>query len=324
MRNISKQLPDFVKDLIDDPYSFINIKPPLSIQQLEYLMKAFIKQEALKPNLIKLGPNFEDTLIIGDIHGDLKSVTKIVTNFYQEKIESLVFLGDYVDRGKYSLIAFAYLLSLAIAWPTRIQLLKGNHEDYKINKKYGFEKEIKQFFPKSTDRQMVQDIFVDIYNNISLCAITPFQSFCCHGGIPEGLKDLNDFNRIPKPHSDLHFLVEGDDLRYLQSLYRQINWNDPVEDQKNEFETSFRGLDIFTFNESAVEKFLDLTNCKRVIRAHESSRGAFQSIFDGKVLHIFSSELHFDKIIEAKVIHESRGEITVRDLNFDFSIDVKN
>ncbi len=323
MRNITKQLPDFVKNLIDDPFSFINIQPPLSIQQLKYLMKAFIKQESIKPNLIKLGSNFEDTLIIGDIHGDLKSVVKIVKNFHQEKIKSLVFLGDYVDRGKHSLIAFAYLLSLTIAWPTRIQLLKGNHEDYKINKKYGFEKEIKQFFPKSEDLQMVQDIFVDIYNNISLCAITPFQSFCCHGGIPEGLKDINDFNRIPKPHSDLHSLIEGEDHLYLQSLYRQINWNDPLEDQKNEFDISFRGLDIFTFNEDAVEKFLNLTNCKRIIRAHESSRGGFQSIFDGKVLHVFSSEPYFDKIKEAKVIHESRGEITVRKLNFDFSVELK-
>ena len=106
----------------------------------------------------------------------------------------------------------------------------------------------------------------------------------------------------------------------LLAIYRQINWNDPVEDQKANFDYSYRGLDIFTFNEKALQNFLTKTKCSRIIRAHESSRGGFQSIFHGKLLHIFSSQPYFGKIKQAYVIHETAEQKTfLRKINFDLS-----
>jgi hypothetical protein len=47
-------------------------------------------------------------------------------------------LGDYVDRGTKSLETIIMLLSLKLKYPESIFLLRGAHEDRKINKYMGF------------------------------------------------------------------------------------------------------------------------------------------------------------------------------------------
>lgn len=47
-----------------------------------------------------------------------------------------LFIGDFVDRGWYSLETFLLLLALEVRYSDRITLIRGNHESHQITQVY--------------------------------------------------------------------------------------------------------------------------------------------------------------------------------------------
>jgi len=72
--------------------------------------------------------NDERILIIGDIHGCLDLLKRLMEKInWDAKKDRLIFLGDYIDRGKDSRGVIDYILDLQ-KQSSRIECLKGNHE----------------------------------------------------------------------------------------------------------------------------------------------------------------------------------------------------
>lgn len=72
----------------------------------------------------------ERTFVIGDIHGDLEALFKLLSCFPPlEPSDTIVFLGDYLDRGPKSAEVVDYLRHLPDQVPAKVVALRGNHED---------------------------------------------------------------------------------------------------------------------------------------------------------------------------------------------------
>lgn len=308
-----------MQNLINDPFQFKESRKDeelFSEDEIKYLCEITVKSEINKDNVVKLNDNFSDVLIIGDIHGDFTSLTRITRHFIDGKVNSLLFLGDYVDRGKDALLVICYLFTLNQMYPEHIQLLRGNHEDQQLNLRYGFSRELSSHYPDNEKKQRIHDLLDQTFNFLSLSAITPKNSMCMHGGIPNGNPTITEINQLPKPHFNL-IREEKERREHLKSIMDGILWNDPSQKISKEFVDSPRGYGFYLFSEEANNKFLDKNHLSRIIRAHESSRGGFEKLFAGRLLHIFSTEPYFGQIEKAYVLHESKKLTVVRDLDFE-------
>jgi serine/threonine protein phosphatase 1 len=71
------------------------------------------------------------TFAIGDIHGELDHLLQLMTTFPPLAADdTLVFIGDYLDRGPHPELVVRFLRrDLPQTVPARVVLLRGNHED---------------------------------------------------------------------------------------------------------------------------------------------------------------------------------------------------
>ena len=78
--------------------------------------------------------------VFGDFHGnmaDLIAFSKLLWPLGMHLTPgSFLFLGDYVDRGQYSIEVLSYLFAQKIMLPDKVFMLRGNHELRAVNISY--------------------------------------------------------------------------------------------------------------------------------------------------------------------------------------------
>ena len=66
--------------------------------------------------------------VVGDIHGQFYDLIEIFRIGGYSPHTNYLFLGDYVDRGLFSVETISLLTCLKLRYPDRVQLIRGNHE----------------------------------------------------------------------------------------------------------------------------------------------------------------------------------------------------
>ncbi|MFA5075089.1 MAG: ankyrin repeat domain-containing protein [Candidatus Babeliales bacterium] len=149
-----------------------------------------------------LPPNSKP-IICGDIHGSFHSLLRnlwrhvIMGNLNKNLViinpnAYFVFLGDYVDRGRYSIEVIWLLMKLKIANPGKVILMRGNHEDLNMAAACTLEDEINVKFPGK--RAYVYTKLRFFYESLPLVIYvgcgTNFMQWC-HAGIDPSYNPTN-------------------------------------------------------------------------------------------------------------------------------------
>ncbi|MHA2008902.1 MAG: metallophosphoesterase [Promethearchaeota archaeon] len=265
----------FLKNLINKPVSLSDLDFDQISNILESATKLFENENLLLE--FNLEGKGKKIYVIGDIHGNLETLIKILEMIDSNNPDVVIFLGDIVDRGPKQLECLLLVLILKILNPQKYYLLRGNHETLEMNQYYGF---YQYFIDRFKEPGKFNEILA-VYNVLPLCTLVNNTILCLHGGIPQDTEILQK--------------IKGKKTKNLSEIFNsisnsliQIMWNDPKEKLKG-FTDSFRGNGIKFFGEDVFERFLKNNNLKLLIRAHECFPEGFKWFFHKRLLSIFSS-----------------------------------
>lgn len=228
--------------------------------------------------LIRLEPVGE-ALIISDLHGDTESFltifrkSKFLTKMQQNRDATVVFLGDYGDRGAHVIELYYAVLSLKLAFPTQIILLRGNHEGPPdlLASPHELPHQLQARFKEkgAVAYSKLRELFACLYNAVHV----EEKYLMVHGGLPPEICGIQEIAQAAILHPRKPFLED-------------LLWSDPGEDIQG-FAPSIRGAGNF-FGKTVTQEVLKKLNVQILIRGHESCPEGFKFNHDGKVLTLFS------------------------------------
>lgn len=250
---------------------------------------------ANEPTLLRLPAGIK---LVGDIHGNADDLLRIFERCGYPPDAKYLFLGDYVDRGPYSIEVLTLLFSLKCKYPKHLYMLRGNHETSSIASTYGFLNECRQKFSRHLFLE-----FSEVFQNLPIAAVIDDAIFCVHGGLSPLLADLESFEQLPKPRS------------LLTGVFIDILWSDPSADAID-FVPSPRGLG-YLFSEECLNSFLDRNDLQLMVRSHESCPDGIDWAFGrgGKCVTVFSSPDYCGGANRGAIIRVSE-ELVVDKLHF--------
>jgi serine/threonine-protein phosphatase 2B catalytic subunit len=261
-----------------------------------------------EPNLLEMDAPIT---VCGDVHGQYYDLMKLFEVGGDPAETRYLFLGDYVDRGYFSIECVLYLWCLKIHYPKTLWLLRGNHECRHLTDYFTFKLECKHKYSEA-----VYEACMDSFCSLPLAAVMNKQFLCIHGGLSPELHTLDDIRNIDRFREPPN-----------QGLMCDILWADPLEDFGQEKTSDYflhnhvRGCSYF-FSYPAACNFLEKNNLLSVIRAHEAQDSGYRMYRKTRttgfpsVMTIFSAPNYLDVYNnKAAVLKYENNVMNIRQFN---------
>jgi len=239
--------------------------------------KGTIGNMRINDRLILLEPRGE-ALVIGDLHGDFESLQLILRESqFLEKMKksadtTLIFLGDYADRGDKPAEVYYAVLNLKLAFPKQVVLLRGNHEgpEHLIASPHDLPVQFQERFGEDWQRvyTKTRSLWACLYNAVYV----EDRFLMVHGGVSPEIGSLQDIARANDRRNEI--------------LEEDLIWSDPAEGMQG-FSFSPRGAGKL-FGDDVTKNVLERLGARILIRGHEPSNTGFKINHDGKILTLFS------------------------------------
>ena len=197
-------------------------------------------------------------LIVADLHGDMDALQFALRKKSDLECDTVIFLGDYIDRGPASLDVLEWLFSLKIKEPDNIILLRGNHELKETNR-------FENLFEDLNYDENLFAVINNVFDKMPIAAVISNKIFCVHAGIPGPVK----LSEITK-----------------EGAYPYV-WNDPSE--MKGINQSNRGPGMRTFGEDVFDEFLQVNGLEMMVRGHSAVKGGFKWWFGERLLSLFTA-----------------------------------
>ncbi|EJU06654.1 serine/threonine specific protein phosphatase [Dacryopinax primogenitus] len=209
--------------------------------------------------------------VCGDIHGQFFDMLELFFIGGWCPDTKYIFMGDFVDRGFYSVETFLLLLALKVRYPDRMTLIRGNHESRQITQVYGFYDECTRKYGSAT----VWRYCCDVFDYLALGALVDGRIFCVHGGLSPSIQYLDTIRAIDRKMEVPH---DGGMCDLL--------WSDP--DDIAGWGLSPRGAG-FLFGADVVRTFCHSNDVDLIARAHQLAMEGYKLMFEKRIVTVWSA-----------------------------------
>ena len=216
--------------------------------------------------------------VVGDIHGQFYDLLKLLDLVGELTTNKYLFLGDYVDRGSFSVEVLLTLYSLKLSYPQNIFMIRGNHECRQMTTFFNFRAECLAKYDLD-----FYEIACETFDMLPLACVINKKFLAVHGGLSPELITLDDITKANR---------YGEPPR--QGILCDLLWSDPVANDTGSGTEKYKSNEVrgcsYFFNASAVNTFLKRNKLLTVIRAHEAQ-------LEGYKMHTWNGPGEFPVVI---------------------------
>ena len=209
--------------------------------------------------------------VVGDIHGQFHDLLEMFKLGGYAPDTNYLFLGDYVDRGYYSVETVTLVVALKVRYPDRVTIIRGNHESRQITQVYGFYDECMRKYGNANAWRYCTDVF----DYLGLSALVDGKALCVHGGLSPDIRTLDQVRTIDRLCEIPH-----------EGPFCDMMWSDP-EDLET-WAVSPRGAG-WLFGRRVTQEFNEINGLELICRAHQLVQEGYKYMFNDQLVTVWSA-----------------------------------